>query len=96
MVRLWRPQAGVRAVSEDLDPLYMPGGEARLWQAVIALAQELSVARDRIDLLERGLASTSVLTRDELEAVPLDADALAERAAARTALVDRLLKPMRD
>ncbi len=76
-------------------PLYMPEGEARLWQALIAIAQELSVARDRIDLLERVLAAKGILADGELEDFPLDADAARTRTAARMALVDRLIEPMR-
>lgn len=83
-------------MSSNDEPLFMPEGEARLWQALLTIAQELSVARDRIDLLERGLAAKAVLTSDELEALPLDADAVAERAAARSTLVERMLKPMRE
>ncbi|RVT90968.1 hypothetical protein [Sphingomonas crocodyli] len=76
------------------EPLYMPSGEASLWQAVLALAQELSVARDRIDLLERGLAAKEVFAAGELERLPLDDDAVAIRAAARKALVDRVIQPL--
>ena len=82
-------------MSETAEPLYMPPGEARLWQAVLTLAQELSVARDRIDLLERGLAAGGVIAAGALEALPLDDEAVAARAAARKALVDRVIGPLR-
>lgn len=83
-------------MSSGEEPLYMPPGEARLWQALLAVAQELSVARDRIDLLERALEARNLLASGELEALALDADAQAERAAARTSLVDRVIAPMRN
>ncbi len=83
-------------MTDSIEPLYMPDGEARLWQALMVMAQELSVTRDRIDLLERALAAKHVLADGELETLPLDGDALAERAAARLALVQRLIKPLRE
>ncbi|MET0138194.1 MAG: hypothetical protein ABW192_07405 [Sphingobium sp.] len=78
------------------EPLYMPAGEAKLWQALLVLTQELSVARDRIDLLERGLAARDILADGALESLTLDAEASAERAAARRTLVNRIMKPLRD
>lgn len=78
-------------MKEGEAPLYMPAGEARLWQALLTLTQELSVARDRIDLLERRLAVKGVLAPGEAEQEALDEAAMAARAADRSALVARLM-----
>ncbi len=83
-------------MSTGNEPLYMPPGEARLWETVLTLAQELSVARDRIDLLERAFAAKGLLAPGELETLPLDADAQAARAAARADLVARVTRPVRN
>lgn len=81
-------------MSKDQAPLYMPEGEARLWQALLTLTQELSVARDRIDLLERRLATHGVLSPGEADNEVLDASALSARAAERSALVSRIFKAL--
>lgn len=82
-------------MSNETEPMFMPEGEARLWQAVLTLGQELAVARDRIDLLERALQAKRVLSPGEIETLPLDDEANASRDAARQALIARIVKPLR-
>lgn len=68
----------------------------QLHAALLALAAELSVAYDRIDTLERLLASKGALQRADIDRYEPDEAALRERAARREALVARLLRPFRD
>lgn len=83
-------------MSEAQEPLYMSPSEAKLWQAMLTIAQELSVARDRIDLLERALAAKGVLEPGELESLPLSDGAVAARSATRQDMVERIVRPLRE
>ncbi|HPF26031.1 MAG: hypothetical protein R3F58_07545 [Steroidobacteraceae bacterium] len=68
----------------------------QLHTALLAVTQELSVARERIDTLERLLEQSGHLRRAAIETFQPDASAEAERTVQRAALVDRVLKPFVD
>jgi hypothetical protein len=59
---------------------------------LVALLQEVSVVRDRLDTVERLLDERGVLTRDDIEAYLPDTDAEAERSAERSGLIERVLR----
>jgi hypothetical protein len=65
----------------------------QLHSALLAVTQELAVARERIDSLERILESTGHLDRSAFEHLTLTDAATSERAALRAALVARVLEP---
>ena len=62
----------------------------------LALLVELSVSNERIDLLEREVASLRGTTPDVLRNGPLPSDAVAERQEALEALQLRVLRVMVD
>ena len=66
----------------------------KLLSMTMTLMEELSVTRERLDSLERLLASKQVLDRAELEGWTPDAHAAQERAAARGAYVERMMRAM--
>jgi hypothetical protein len=65
----------------------------QLHSALLAVTQELAVARERIDSLERILESSGHLDRSAFEHLRLAPAAEAERAELRTGLVTRVLEP---
>lgn len=64
----------------------------KLLQMVITLAGELSVVRDRLDLVERLAAKTGAFDRTMLESLELSDADKAERDANRAAFVARTLR----
>ena len=64
----------------------------KLWAVVLALAGELSVARDRIDGLELLLQRKSVVEAGELDDLELTDDEAAARKAARQRYLERVLR----
>lgn len=68
----------------------------QLYAAYVTLASELSVAFDRIATLERVLEQHAGLTRELIEQVALADQQNPERAARRTELAERLVRPFRD
>ena len=64
----------------------------KLLQMVITLAGELSVVRDRLDLVERLATGTGALDRAKLETMVLTAADLLERDANRAEYVARVLR----
>jgi hypothetical protein len=66
----------------------------KLLSMTLTLMEELSVTRDRLDSLERLLASKKVMERAELEGWAPDAEAALERSAARAQYVDRMMRAM--
>lgn len=67
----------------------------QLMSVVLALAQELSVLRDRVDSIERLLDQKGSLTRAELEAFRPDPRAEAERQQRRADYLQRLFRVIR-
>jgi hypothetical protein len=65
----------------------------QLHAALLAVTQELAVARERIDTLERLLGARGHIARDAVESFQPDEQAATERAALRSALVERVLQP---
>lgn len=66
----------------------------KLLSMTMTLMEELSVTRERLDALERLLSSKQVLARAELEGWTPDAEAAQERAVARAAYVERMMRAM--
>jgi hypothetical protein len=64
----------------------------QLMAIVTALTAEVSVAFDRIDTLERLLATRGVLDSAAVEAWQPDAEATAERARRREELIERVFQ----
>lgn len=64
----------------------------KLLQMVITLAGELSVVRDRLDLVERLATEVGTLDRAKLETMALTAADLVERDANRAEYVARVLR----
>ncbi|TVV76541.1 hypothetical protein [Sphingomonas solaris] len=58
----------------------------------MALVQELSVSRQRVDTLERLLERKGVLSRDEIEAYSPEPEAAIERALATQEYIARVLR----
>ena len=80
-------------IAKGKRPQYFsdPAIDKLLWMT-LTLMEELSVARDRIDTLERVLAKRRVVSLKDLEAFTPDAEAAAERAARRDAYVERMMR----
>lgn len=64
----------------------------KLHTMLMITIQELSVARDRIDSLERMLESTKVLDRNALDQFALDDQARADRAERQRLLINRVFR----
>jgi hypothetical protein len=64
----------------------------KLLQMVVTLAGELSVVRDRLDLVERLASAAGVFDRAALETASLSVDDIAARAASRADFVARVLR----
>lgn len=65
----------------------------RMMKVMMALARELYVTRDRLEVVERLLEARGSLSRADIEAYVPDAAAEAEIIAARDSYVARLLEP---
>jgi len=68
----------------------------QLYAAYVTLATELSVAFDRIAVLERTLERHAGVSRELVEQVALEEQQNPERAAKRAELAERLVRPVRD
>ena len=64
----------------------------KLLQIVVTLAGELSVVRDRLDLVERLATEAGAFERAKLETMSLAPDDIAERDANRADFVARVLR----
>ena len=64
----------------------------QLHATLLAVTAELSVLHDRFDLIERVLETKGVVTREDIEAFPLDDQARAERGEHREQLIRRLFR----
>lgn len=85
------PKPGPRDTPFFEDPMV-----DHLLRALVTLAMEYSVTRDRLDALERLLEGTGALDRAALDHFQRDAESEAERAAARRRLIADLLDPLAD
>ena len=64
----------------------------QLHATLLAVTAELSVLQDRFDLIERVLDAKGVLSRDDIEAFPLDDEAQGARSENRQQLIRRLFR----
>lgn len=81
------------AKAKGKRPQYLNSNEAeKVLNIAMALAQELSVARERIDTLERLLAAKGLIKRDDIEQFALSAAESAERGAWTQAFIARVLR----
>ena len=80
-------------IAKGKRPQYFsdPAIDKLLWMT-LTLMEELSVARDRIDTLERVLARRRLVDLKEIEDFVPDAAAAGERAARRDAYVERMMR----
>ena len=80
-------------IAKGKRPQYFsdPAIDKLLWMTM-TLMEELSVARDRIDTLERVLARRRVLRATDIEEFVPDARAAEERATRRAAYVERMMR----
>ena len=80
-------------IAKGKKPQYFsdPAIDKLLWMN-LTLMEELSVTRDRLDTVERLLAKHRVMTAKEIESWQPDDRAAAERAARRSAYVDRMMR----
>jgi hypothetical protein len=66
----------------------------QLLRALATLAMEVSVARERADMLERYLQAHHGMAPDALDQLVIDPDAEAARAAARVTLIADIFGPL--
>jgi len=84
--------AGAGAKPAGKRPYFLTAEVERVLAITMAVAQELAVARQRIDTLERLLRAKGILTESEIEAFKPDADAAAERALWTQEYLARILR----
>lgn len=73
-------------------PYFLDREVERVLAITMATVQELAVARQRVDTLERLLEAKGVLTRDEVDAFRPDADQAAERGLWMQEYLARVLR----
>lgn len=89
------PKSRLARVAKGKRPQYFSDPATdKLLSMTLTLMEELSVTRERLDSLERLLASKRVVALEELESWTPSAEAALERSAARTAYVERLMRAM--
>lgn len=79
-----------RTVRGKRPRFYDTPGVDELMSMMLALTQELSVLRDRVDAAERVMAKHGTDLASEIEALELDEATLKAREAARSSLYDRV------
>jgi len=74
-------------------PIYFESPETdKLLAIVLALAEEVSVLRDRLDAVERLAEAKGLLSQAEISAYQPDEAAAKERAQQRSAYIERILR----
>ncbi|HVY34354.1 MAG TPA: hypothetical protein VG960_08010 [Caulobacteraceae bacterium] len=73
-------------------PYFLNPEVERVLAITMAVAQELAVARERIDTLERLLEAKGLLSRDEIEAFAPTADQAAQRSLWSQEYIARILR----
>ena len=73
-------------------PYFLNPESERILAITMAVAQELAVARQRVDTLERLLADKGIVTRGEVEGYAPSPEAYAERALWTQEFIDRILR----
>jgi hypothetical protein len=81
------------AKAKGKRPAYLESHEAeRVLNIALVLAQELAVARERIDTLERVLVDSGLLKPGAIDQFQPNTDAAAERGAWTQAFIARVLR----
>lgn len=83
-------EAGAKAAGKR--PYFLDEEVETVLAITMAAVQELAVARQRIDTLERLLEGKGVLSRDEIETFAPDPAAAVERALANQEYIARVLR----
>ncbi len=73
-------------------PYFLSPESERILAITMAVAQELAVARARIDTLERLLEAKGVVVREDIETFAPSAEQHAERAAWSQEYINRILR----
>jgi hypothetical protein len=84
--------AGAGAKPAGKRPYFLDPQVERVLAITMAVAQELAVARQRADTLERLLRSKGILDEGEIDAFAPDAQASAERAMWSQEYIARILR----
>ena len=91
------PETRIPRAAKGKRPQYFEDPAVdKLHLMLMAVIEELSVARDRIDTLERLIETHGLFKRDEIESYFPDTTADAERTARRVAYIKRVMKGMTD
>lgn len=85
------PDPGARSRGFGLEPLLHPGQLDHLGQALLLLARELWITRDRLAVLEEVLAEQGVDVRDAIRDRQPSGALAARLEAERTAFAERLI-----
>lgn len=87
------PPPRIARIAKGKKPQYFsdPAIDKLLWMT-LTLMEELSVTRDRLDTVERLLEASRVLRQRDIEGYRPRAAAAAQRAARRSAYVDRVMR----
>ena len=81
------------ATAKGRRPIYFENPETdKLLAMVLALAEEVSVLRDRLDTIERLAQAKDLLSQAEIDAYQPDPQAAAERDQQRAAYIARILR----
>ena len=81
------------ATAKGKRPIYFENPETdKLLAMVLALAEEVSVLRDRLDTVERLAQAKGLLSQAEIEAYQPDPQATVEREQQRSAYIARILR----
>lgn len=80
-------------VAKGRKPRYFadPATDKLLWMS-LTLMEELSVTRDRLDVVERLLARKRLISQTEIDGWVEDANAAAARSSRRAAFVERMMR----
>jgi hypothetical protein len=73
-------------------PYFLDPDSERVLSVTMALAQELAVARQRIDTLERILQAKGLVSRSEIETFTPSSEDYAERALWSQEFINRILR----
>lgn len=84
--------AGASAKPAGKRPYFLDPQVERVLAITMAVVQELAVARQRVDTLERVLEAKGVLTRDAIETFAPDATQAAERGLWTQEYLARVLR----
>ena len=81
------------AIAKGKRPLYFENPETdKLLAMVLALTEEVSVLRDRLDTVERLAQAKGLLSHAEIDAYQPDPQAAAEREQQRADYIARILR----